>query len=122
MRVLRSLTMICALALAACHGQPVVDTTPHVSVGGTIAGIVSTDANQSVTGRKVTAIEVNTNARFEATTGLNGGYTIKVPEGTFRIELELHEGEAVVKQPEPTKINNSDLDSHRDFVVGAKRE
>lgn len=110
---------ICLLLLAACHPGPVVNTGPGQSapVGGTIAGIVSTDTNTPVSGRKVTAVNIETTARFEATTGANGGYTIKVPEGTYRLEIELRTGEAVVKQPAETKINKSDLDPRRDFVI-----
>jgi Carboxypeptidase regulatory-like domain len=121
MRLLQALLAIGILMSAACHPGPVLDTGPKQSVGGTIAGIVSTDANSPVVGRKVTAINVSTNTRYDATTGSNGGYTIKVPEGTYRIELTLQPGEAISKQPADTKINNSDLDPHRDFVITAKR-
>jgi hypothetical protein len=57
------------------------------------------------------------------TTGPNGGFTIKVPRGTYRLELQLLEGERVTKQPGDTKIDNSDLDPKRDFVItGGKSE
>jgi carboxypeptidase family protein len=103
---------------AACHPGPVVDTTPQRSVGGTIAGIVTTaDSTVAVPGRKVTAIEVSSGSRYDATTGANGGYTIKVPEGTYRIEIELHGAEALAKRPDQTRINNGDLDPGRDFVI-----
>jgi hypothetical protein len=55
------------------------------------------------------------------TTGINGGYTLKVPEGTYRLEIELLPGEAVAKQPEETRVNRSDLDPRRDFVITARR-
>jgi hypothetical protein len=103
---------------AACHPGPVIGT--KASVGGTIAGIVTTaDSAIAVPGRKVTAIDATSGAHFEATTGTNGGYTIKVPEGTYRIEIELRPGESLAKRPEQTHINNGDLDPHRDFVVTA---
>jgi hypothetical protein len=103
---------------AACHPGPVIDTTPQRSVGGTIAGIVTTaDSTVAVPGRKVTAIEVSSGSRYDATTGANGGYTIKVPEGTYRIEIELHGAETLAKRPEETRINNGDLDPGRDFVI-----
>jgi Carboxypeptidase regulatory-like domain len=106
------------VALSACHPGPVVDTTPRPSVGGTIAGIVTTaDSTVAVPGRKVTAIEVSSGSRYEATTGVNGGYTIKVPQGTYRIEIELRGGEALAKRPDQTHINNGDLDPGRDFVI-----
>ena len=86
-------------------------------VGGTIAGIVSTEAKAPVPDRKVTAVDVKTGAKFEATTGPNGGYTIKVAQGTYRLELELHPGETIVKHPGETRVTRSDLDPERHFVV-----
>ena len=121
MRLVHALLVLGLLSLAACHGQPVIDTTPQPSVGGTIAGIVTTDANTPLANRKVSAVDVKTGRRFDGTTGVNGGYTIKVPEGTYRLELQLESGEAIARQPEDTRINNSDLDPHRDFVVTVKR-
>jgi len=103
----------------ACHPGSVIDPDPKPSVGGTIAGVVRSGANP-VIGRKVTAVNVATSATFEATTGENGGYTIKVPEGTYRIDLETHTGETISKRPDQTRVNNSDLDPGRDFdVAGA---
>ena len=89
--------------------------------GGTIAGLVSaTDKSVALTGRKVTAIETTTNARYDTTTAANGGYTIQVPDGTYRIELELRAGETLSKRPGDTRVNNGDLDPARDFVVTIK--
>ena len=109
------------LTLSACHPGPVIDTGPNQPVGGTIAGIVSTEAKTPVAGRKVTAINTQSGARFEATTGPNGGYTIKVTQGTYRLELELQPGETVVKQPGETRIQRSDLDPQRHFVITVPR-
>jgi Carboxypeptidase regulatory-like domain len=106
------------LIATGCHPGPVIDTGPKPpEVGGTIAGIVSAQGNAPMVGRKVTAVETTSGTRFEATTGANGGYTIKVPQGTYRLELELRAGEKIVKQPDETRINRSDLDPRRDFVI-----
>jgi carboxypeptidase family protein len=117
----RLLAALAFLAFAGCHPGPVINTGPAQAAGGTIAGIVSTDTKAAVPGRKVTAVDTQTGARFEATTGTNGGYTIKVPQGTYRLELELAPGESVVKHPEDTRVNKSDLDPQRDFVITLKR-
>jgi Carboxypeptidase regulatory-like domain len=114
-RLTNALLLFTVLATGACHPGPVL--TPKADVGGTIAGIVSTEGNAPVTGRKVTAVDVATGMRYDATTGPNGGYTIKVPEGTYRLELELRSGEVVVKQPAETRIQKSDLDPRRDFTI-----
>jgi len=105
----------------ACHpGQPLAGGVKQ-PVGGTVSGAVQTsDASLAVVGRKVTLTEVNTNAHYDTTTAANGGYTIQVPKGTYRIELELRPGEALEKQPAETRIHVSDLDTRRDFVVTLK--
>jgi hypothetical protein len=121
MKILSLLPALGLLAALACHPGPVVTTDPKLPVGGTIAGIVSSTAKTAVTDRKVTAVNVDTGARFEATTGTNGGYTIKVPEGRYRLEIELLAGETVAKQPSETRITKSDLDTQRDFVIAGAR-
>jgi Carboxypeptidase regulatory-like domain len=118
MRFVHTLLGLAILTVVGCHPGPVVGPgSKKLDVGGTIAGIVSTDTNAPVSGRKVTAIETTSGARFDATTGANGGFTIKVPQGTYRLEIELQAGESVVKQPSETQINKSDLDPKRDFVI-----
>ena len=106
------------VAAAACRG-PVITTDPGLKAGGTIAGIVrATDGSVPLVTRKVTAIHVASGARFDTTTGVNGGYTIKVPEvGHYRIEVELREGEVIAKGSQETDINNGDLDPGRDFEI-----
>jgi len=119
-RFLERATIATLLAVSvACHPfrGPVIGGTQQ-KVGGTIAGIVSaSDGATALASRKVTAINTATQARYDTTTASNGGYTIKVPEGTYRIELELRPGESLSKQPGETHINNGDLDAHQDFVV-----
>ncbi|MCA1563744.1 MAG: carboxypeptidase-like regulatory domain-containing protein [Acidobacteria bacterium] len=123
MKPLRLLLALSLLTSVGCHPGPVLDTGPKPpAVGGTIAGIVSTDGNAAVPSRQVTAINTETGARFDATTGTNGGYTLKVPEGTYRLDVELRPGEKLVKQPGETRINRSDLDPQRHFVITAGRE
>jgi hypothetical protein len=122
MRLQQVALVLGILALAACHPGPVVGKDPSMAnVGGTIAGIVSGDGNAPLPGRKVTAINTQTGTRYDATTGTNGGYTIQVPQGTYKIEVQLQAGEKITKDPGETRINKSDLDPHRDFVIaGAK--
>ena len=119
-RLPAGITMVIAVAAAACIARgPVLDTGEKPpGVGGTIAGIVrAAGSNQPLSGRKVTAIEVKSGARHETSTATNGGYTIKVPVGRYRLEVELHPGETLAEKPSETDINTSDLDADRDFVV-----
>ena len=119
-RTLALIPMLGSLILAAvgCHGA-VISAEPDLKVGGTIAGIVrATDGTMPLVTRKVTVTNAASGATFETTTGVNGGYTIKVPEeGRYRIEVELRDGEVVAKGPGETVINNGDLDPGRDFEI-----
>jgi hypothetical protein len=118
MRLLHIAAVVVLLMAAGCHPGPVIDTGPKPpEVGGTIAGFVTGPGNAPVAGRKVIAIDTTSGTRFDATTGVNGGYTIKVPAGTYRLDVELQGAEKIVKQPGETRINKSDLDTRRDFVI-----
>ena len=110
--------LVLVLATTACHpGQPVLGGGKQ-PVGGTISGTVSAgNGAAAVPSRKVAAINTATSQRYETTTAVDGGYTIKVPKGTYRIEIELRPGETLAKQPQPTEIHNGDLDAGRNFVV-----
>ncbi len=109
--------IILAVTLSACHPGPVLSTEPN-HAGGTIAGMVrATDGSVGLTTRKVTIVNTKTGEKFEGTTGPNGGYTVKVPEGTYRIEVETRAGEVVTKKPDDTQVDNGDLDSGRDFEI-----
>jgi hypothetical protein len=113
--------LACAAALVVatgCHPQrPVVDTGARPpTVGGTIAG-----PGAPLSGRKVTAINEASGRRFETSTGSNGGYTLQVPEGKYRLEVELRQGETVATQPDPTDVGVGDIDSARDFVLTVRR-
>jgi hypothetical protein len=101
---------------------PVVDTgSKPEGVGGTISGTVrASQGTASLAGRKVTAINVDTGARYEASTATNGGYTIKVPRGKYRVEVELRAGETLANAPAETEINVGDIDAQRNFEVTVK--
>jgi hypothetical protein len=110
---------VLALAMGCAPRGPVVDTGARPEgVGGTIAGSVTASGETSpLSGRKVTAIDEGTSARFETSTAANGGYSMKVPAGKYRLEVELRAGEALEARPEATDVGVGDIDSARDFVV-----
>jgi hypothetical protein len=115
-----SLIAACALALACRPGTPVIDPgdTPAVR-DGTIAGRVLTDGDAAVVSRIVRAIAAD-GTRHEATTNSAGTYSMKVPPGKYRLEVELRAGERLIKGPTETEVNASDLDPDRSFVIGPK--
>ena len=111
--------VVLLMSLGCGPRGPILGTaTKPPGVGGTIAGIVKTaDGSTALSARKVTAINADTGARFEASTASNGGYTIQVPKGKYRLEVELRPGETLESQPGSTDINVGDLDARRDFAV-----
>jgi hypothetical protein len=114
-----------ALLSTACvtHGRAVIDPTSNIEgVGGTIAGAVRASSDTSpLSGRKVIATNEQTGATFAASTAVNGGYTVKVPAGKYRLDVELRAGESLEKRPDPTDVNVGDLDPDRDFVLTVRR-
>ena len=116
---LRPLALVLAVLLIGCRtGVPVVDTGAKPPTrDGTIAGHVSSTGDAPLVGRVVRAIAVEGGQKYETTTNNAGTYTLKVPPGRYRLEVELRPGEKLAKEPGETKIDNSDLDPKRDFVV-----
>ena len=112
--------LLAATVLAGCGATgPAYDPGPRPDVGGSISGRVSAgDGTTALSGRKVTAVNTATGRRYEVSTSTNGGYTVRVPVGTYRVEVELRGGETLTTQPEATiDIDRGDLDAARDFVI-----
>jgi hypothetical protein len=106
--------------ITACTlNKPIPGTGDRsAATSGTLAGLVSADGGKTpVSSRKVTAINTATNARFDATTATDGGYTLRLPAGRYAIDVELQAGERLEKRPEPTDVGAGDLDAGRDFVI-----
>jgi len=119
----RVAVLILAVGLSACnaaHG-PVLDRgSKPPNVKGTISGVVRLEGGGVAEGRKVTAVNVATGDRIDVTTGINGSYTVQVPPGKYRLEVELHAGERVTEQPAETTLTGSDLDGRRNFVIASR--
>jgi hypothetical protein len=111
--------VLAALAAAACRpGTPIVNTDPmKATTPGTIAGSARSTAGDPLPDRRVEAVDAKTGQRWAAQTGVTGGYSIKVPPGHYRLEIQLREGETVVKEPGEIDINTGDLDPNMDVVV-----
>ncbi len=110
--------VVLLLSLACSPGGPVIDTGPRPDVGGSISGIVTANDGATALGaRRVTAVNVETGARIDTSTTSTGGYTMRVPRGTYRLEVELRPGETLATQPDSTEVNAGDLDAGRNFVL-----
>ena len=110
--------VVLLLSLACSPGGPVIDTGPRPDVGGSLSGIVTANDGATALGaRRVTAVNVETGARIDTSTTSTGGYTMRVPRGTYRLEVELRPGETLATQPDSTEVSAGDLDAGRNFVV-----
>lgn len=123
-RLMHCAAVAVALTTAACSASrgPVIGSGAKApAAGGTISGLVRAAAdNAPLAGRRVRAVNLETGQRIEATTATNGGYTLQVPAGRYRLEVELQPGEAVTDPPDEVNITSSDLDAGRNFSVTMK--
>jgi hypothetical protein len=113
------------LAIAAgagCRtGQPIYDSShSDHSAKGTIAGILRAGSKDGdpIPGRRLVAVDLASGQRYPVTTSVTGGFSIAVPPGKYRLEVELQEGERVLREPGIIDINKSDLDANLDVVLG----
>ncbi len=109
------------LSLTACRrGVPVVDTSPQpIQTDGTLSGTVrGLGSTSPIDRRTVEIINLDTGERYRTATS-NGGFTLKIKPGKYRVELTLRDGELLVRQPGVINVNRTDVDAHADFVVGA---
>ncbi len=103
---------------AARHGRPIIGGSTVPNPTGTISGSVTSITGSPLEARRVTAIDMATEAHYDVMTSKDGGYTLKVPPGRYRLEVELRGGDQLAKQPQQTNINVGDVDERMDFVVG----
>ena len=125
-RLARSLVVLVVMFAASTagtscrHATLVADAGPKPpTAAGTISGQLRTPGNGApVVGRTVTAINNADGKRHQVTTNNTGGFTIKVPPGRYRIEVEQQSGEAVSGAPTDQKVGESDIDSQLVITVG----
>jgi hypothetical protein len=103
---------------AARHGRPIIGGSTVPNPTGTISGNVTSTAGTPLEGRRVSAIDMATETHYDVTTSKGGGYTIKVPPGRYRLEVELRGGDQLAQQPEQTNVNVGDVDETLNFVIG----
>jgi hypothetical protein len=112
--------VVVLLAAPACRmGQPIIDRDRDPTTPGTIAGILSVSGGDPVPGRRVHAVNNATAQRYSAVTNVTGGFSIPVPPGKYHLEVDLLEGERIIRDPGVIDINRSDLDANKDIVIGS---
>lgn len=126
---MRHLHLVAALAativastggIACRHDVMIADAGPKPPMAeGTISGQLQTPGlGEPVAGRTVTAVNNADGQRYQTRTNSAGGFTVKVPPGSYRIEVEQHVGETVAGAPMNQQVGPSDLDSRIVITVG----
>jgi hypothetical protein len=112
-------SLLFSFALSSCASRgPVLSSGDTPERTGTISGVVrAAGSNTPIAARRVTAVETSTGATLETSSASHGGYTMKVPIGKYRLEVELGPGESLVEGPKELEIKNSDLDTARNFII-----
>jgi hypothetical protein len=101
-------------------GQPVIGSDANKTTRGTIGGVLQEPGGRAaLAGRRVEAIDLASSARYSAVTNVNGGFSIQVPPGKYRLRVALREGEGVTKDPGIIDIGSSDLDANIMIEVGS---
>jgi hypothetical protein len=116
-----AVAVVMAMAGAGCKsGQPIYDRTPENQLTpGTIAGILFAGAGgEPIAGRAIHAVGLTGGRRYSASTSVTGGFSIPVPPGKYRLEVDLREGERILRSPGTIDINESDLDANLEVVIG----
>ena len=119
-----SLGIVALLLSGGCRrGAPVVDLGPKpADARGTLSGIVRGPAGTApVVGREVQIVNTETGARHTAQTAANGGFTIQLASGKYRVELPLRDGETLVTRPGVVDLGHGDIDSHVEIVLASTR-
>jgi hypothetical protein len=115
--------LVALLYSGACRrGVPVVDLGPKPPAArGTLTGLVHGPGDIALPGRTVEVVNVATGERQTTTTVDNGGFTIELPKGKYRLQLQLRDGETLLKRPDVVDLGRGDIDSHIEFVVAPAR-
>ena len=119
-----TLGVLALLLSGACRrGVPAVDLGPKPpNPRGTITGIVrGPEGSSPMSGRTVEIVDTVTGERRTVQTAANGGFTIQLPAGKYRVELRLRDGETLVKRPGIVDLDKGDIDSHIEFVLSSIR-
>ena len=117
--------VLALVAAAGCRQRvPPVDAIP--SAGGPVQGVVSgtirgPEGTTPIDGRVLEVINLDTNQRQRVRTNHAGGFSVSLDPGDYRVELTLHEGEAIVRQPGVIHVDRSDVEADADFVIGTGR-
>jgi hypothetical protein len=119
--------LIAGIAMLLCaggcrRGVPAVDLGPKPPAArGTLTGLVHGPNDVALSGRTVEVVNIASGEKFTTQTVTNGGFTIELPKGKYRLDLQLRDGETLVRRPGVVDLDRGDIDSHIEFVVSPAR-
>ncbi len=92
--------------------------SPHASINGIVRGA---EGGSPVSGRTVSIVDVKTGERRSVQTTSTGAFRIDLPAGQYRLDVDVRDGETVLKHPNVVDLDAGDVDSHVEFVVASAR-
>jgi len=116
-----SLVVVATLMVSCGRGFRVIDTDPKLQTGdATVTGIVTGSGDRGVplANRTVICVNSSTGQRYTAVTNSAGGYTLKLPAGTYNLDMELRAGESLSKRPERVvALEVGEIETRMDFQL-----
>jgi hypothetical protein len=102
---------------SGCHPNAELVSISSAAIGGTIAGVVTGPADATLADRTVTISNVETGERYETATGEHGGYSLRVPTGRYRLEVQLRPGEQLAEKDPVILFNSGGREITKDVNV-----
>ena len=102
---------------SGCHPHATIVSTSAAAIGGTIAGVVMGPADVTLADRTVTMVNVETGERYQTATGQTGGYSLRVPAGTYRVTVQLRPGERLAEGESAILLTTGDREIRKDVTV-----
>jgi Carboxypeptidase regulatory-like domain len=93
-------------------------TAAHATINGTVRGA---EGGLPVSGRTVSILDMKSGERRSVQTTATGTFTIELPAGEYRLDVDVRDGETVLKHPNIVALDAGDVDSHVEFVVASAR-
>jgi hypothetical protein len=90
-------------------------SVPQATITGTVRGAEGASA---VSGRRLEIIDIVTGQRTVVQTSSDGGFSVAVPAGRYRLEMSLHSGEKLIKHPDLLDLNHGGADANIELIVG----
>jgi hypothetical protein len=107
---------------SGCHPHATIVSVSSAAIGGTVAGVVTGPADVTLADRTVTMVNVETGERYQTATGQTGGFSLRVPAGTYRLMVQLRPGERLAER-EPTILHaTGDGEIHKDVTVNQNQQ